>query len=105
MLCRHGPRVSEDIMPRRDQVKLAHARLWVERLKNSLSVEHPIAAPAADVQIEGWKPDPSVWILCINGHEFAPVERSEDVAGAPGIERPRPRGLMSRGRALLGSHR
>jgi len=28
---------------RRDQVNLAQARLWVARLKNSLSVEHPIA--------------------------------------------------------------
>ena len=43
MLYRHGLRVSEAITLRRDQVNLAHARLWVERLKNSLSVEHPIA--------------------------------------------------------------
>jgi site-specific recombinase XerD len=43
MVYRHGLRVSEAIALRRDQVNLAHARLWVERLKNSLSVEHPIA--------------------------------------------------------------
>ena len=43
MLYRHGLRVSEAITLRRDRVNLAHARLWVERLKNSLSVEHPIA--------------------------------------------------------------
>jgi type 1 fimbriae regulatory protein FimB len=43
MLYRHGLRVSEAISIRRDQVNLAHARLWVERLKDSLSVEHPIA--------------------------------------------------------------
>jgi integrase len=43
MLYRHGLRVSEAITLRRDQVNLAHARLWVEQLKNSLSVEHPIA--------------------------------------------------------------
>ena len=43
MMARHGLRVSEAITLRRDQVNLAHARLWVERLKNSLSVEHPIA--------------------------------------------------------------
>ena len=36
-------RVSEAITLSRDQVNLAHARLWVERLKNSLCVEHPIA--------------------------------------------------------------
>jgi site-specific recombinase XerD len=35
--------VSEAIGMRRDQVDLAHSRVWVERLKNSLSVEHPIA--------------------------------------------------------------
>ena len=43
MVYRHGLRVSEAIALRRDQVNLAHARLWVERLKSSLSVEHPIA--------------------------------------------------------------
>src|SRR5262249_44937769 len=43
MTDRHGVGWTEPITLRRDQVNLAHARLWVERLKNSLSVEHPIA--------------------------------------------------------------
>ena len=36
-------RVSEAIGLRRDDVNLEQARVWVRRLKNSLSVEHPIA--------------------------------------------------------------
>lgn len=43
MMFRHGLRVSEAIGLRRDDVHLDQARLWVRRLKNSLSVEHPIA--------------------------------------------------------------
>jgi type 1 fimbriae regulatory protein FimB len=43
MLYRHGLRVSEAIALRRDDVNLQGARLWVRSLKNSLSVEHPIA--------------------------------------------------------------
>jgi site-specific recombinase XerD len=43
MMYRHGLRVSEAIALRRDHVNLAQARLWVPRLKNSLSVEQPVA--------------------------------------------------------------
>jgi len=43
MMYRHGLRVSEAIGLRREHVNLKRARLWVERLKGSLSVEHPIA--------------------------------------------------------------
>jgi site-specific recombinase XerD len=42
MTYRHGLRVSEVIGLRREDADLAHSRLWVRRLKGSLSVEHPI---------------------------------------------------------------
>ena len=43
MMYRHGLRVSEAIGLRLQDIQLQQARLWVPRLKNGLSVEHPIA--------------------------------------------------------------
>lgn len=43
MMYRHGLRVSEAITLRHADLDLKMARIWVRRLKNGLSVEHPIA--------------------------------------------------------------
>ena len=40
---RHGLRVSEAVRMRRQNLNLKRARVWIRRLKNGLSVEHPIA--------------------------------------------------------------
>lgn len=42
MMFRHGLRVSEAIALRRDHVDLEQSRLWINRLKGGLSVEHSI---------------------------------------------------------------
>jgi type 1 fimbriae regulatory protein FimB len=43
MIYRHGLRVSEAISLRKSDLNLAQSRIWIERLKNGLSVEQPIA--------------------------------------------------------------
>lgn len=43
MMYRHGLRASEAIALRRADLALGQARLWVQRLKNGLSVEQPVA--------------------------------------------------------------
>jgi len=43
MMYRHGLRVSEAIHIKLSDLDLLQARLWVKRLKEGLSVEHPIA--------------------------------------------------------------
>ena len=43
MMFRHGLRVSEAVRMRHQDLNLGRARVWVRRLKNGLSVEHPIA--------------------------------------------------------------
>src|SRR3984893_17783963 len=51
MMYRHGLRVSEAVGLRRDHVNLAQARVWVQRLKNSLSVEQ------RGLRKAGWQSD------------------------------------------------
>lgn len=43
MMYRHGLRVSEAINLKISNINLAQSRIWINRLKNGLSVEHPIA--------------------------------------------------------------
>jgi integrase len=43
MMYRHGLRVSEATAIKLADLNLQQARLWIRRLKNGLSVEHPLA--------------------------------------------------------------
>ena len=43
MMFRHGLGVSEAVRMWRHDLNLKRARVWIRRLKNGLSVEHPIA--------------------------------------------------------------
>ncbi|VAW13840.1 Type 1 fimbriae regulatory protein, FimB/FimE family [hydrothermal vent metagenome] len=43
MIYRHGLRVSEAIQLKRTDINIKESRIWVSRLKNGLSVEHPIS--------------------------------------------------------------
>ena len=43
MMVRHGLRVSEAVRLRHQDLNLKRARVWIRRLKNGLSVEHPVA--------------------------------------------------------------
>ena len=43
VMYRHGLRVSEAVDLRRDEIDLDRSRLFMRRLKNGLSVEHPVA--------------------------------------------------------------
>lgn len=42
MMFRHGLRVSEAVTVKLEDIDLKRSRIWVRRLKNGLSVEHPI---------------------------------------------------------------
>lgn len=43
MMYRHGLRVSEAISLKKSDVNIKESRIWIDRLKNGLSVEHPIS--------------------------------------------------------------
>lgn len=43
MMYQHGLRVTEAISLKRSDVNIKESRIWVNRLKNGLSVEHPIS--------------------------------------------------------------
>ena len=77
---------------------------WAER--NGERVRVDVLPPAhlwrGDIELEEQKPDPKAWIIYLDGQEFARLERREDLPAVLGIQGPRPRGLLSLVRTLLG---
>jgi hypothetical protein len=77
---------------------------WAER--NGERVRVDVLPPdhlwRGDIKLEGQKPNSKAWALYLDGEEFARVERREDLDAVLGIDGPpRPRGPLSRVRALL----
>lgn len=72
---RHGLRVSEAIALRRSDIDLAQARLWVTRLKNGLSVEHPIAGDElrAIRRLLAGRDDRLPWLFSPSANSRSPV--------------------------------
>jgi type 1 fimbriae regulatory protein FimB len=65
LMYRHGLRVSEVVRMRRADLNLPESRLWVRRLKNGLSTEHPVAGDElrAIKRYLGTRKDGLPWLL------------------------------------------